>query len=157
MQQHQYLFSNSMTAAVLITCCWKFFVCLFLSLFRLTPPPFLIFFLISFCVFLFFVAMTNLLFRPTSLVWEVRKSLSSPAKNRTPSWPGDARLPTNRRFELDVLSFSLSQLSLMCNLVYFMFDLKLDIFFGFLKISFAVFCIRNVWMFVLVVQLLRHF
>ncbi|KAJ8029246.1 S phase cyclin A-associated protein in the endoplasmic reticulum [Holothuria leucospilota] len=35
--------------------------------------------------------------KPTSLVWEVRKSLSSPAKNRTPSWPGDARLPTNRR------------------------------------------------------------
>ncbi|XP_033634291.1 S phase cyclin A-associated protein in the endoplasmic reticulum-like [Asterias rubens] len=34
--------------------------------------------------------------RPTSIVWEVRKS-SSPAKHRTPSWPPDSRAPTPRR------------------------------------------------------------
>ncbi|XP_033108784.1 S phase cyclin A-associated protein in the endoplasmic reticulum-like [Anneissia japonica] len=35
--------------------------------------------------------------KPTSLVWEVRKMSSSPAKHRAPSWPGDARTPPRRQ------------------------------------------------------------
>ncbi|XP_063955862.1 S phase cyclin A-associated protein in the endoplasmic reticulum-like isoform X2 [Lytechinus pictus] len=35
--------------------------------------------------------------RPTSIVWEVRKSSSSPSKHRSPSWPAEARLHTPRR------------------------------------------------------------
>eukprot|EP00057_Strongylocentrotus_purpuratus_P011849 XP_011666323.1 PREDICTED: S phase cyclin A-associated protein in the endoplasmic reticulum [Strongylocentrotus purpuratus] len=35
--------------------------------------------------------------RPTSIVWEVRKSSSSPAKLRSPSWPAEARLHSPRR------------------------------------------------------------